>query len=76
MLATRNKNEAETLTNNLKRRGFGAYLVEMDDAGGTWFRVRIGHYDNPDAARRTADRVSRELGLTQAYISPLTSGSR
>jgi len=76
VLATRNRNEAENLTNNLKRKGFGAYLVQIDDAGGAWYRVRIGHYDNAEAARRTAERASRELGLTQAYVSPLTSGSR
>ena len=76
VLATRNRNEAESLANNLKRKGYGAYMLQIEDAGGTWYRVRIGHYDSADSARRTAERVSKELGLTQAYVSPLTSGSR
>lgn len=76
VLATRNRNDADALTSQLKKKGYGAYLVQVNDAGGAWYRVRIGHFDNSEAARRIAERASRELGLTQAYVSPLSSGSR
>jgi len=76
VLATRNRNEAENLAANLKKKGYGAYIVQADDAGGTWYRVRVGNFETSDAARRLAERASRELGLTQAYVSPLSSGSR
>ena len=76
VLATRYHSEAESLTAMLKKKGYGAYLVQVDDAGGTWYRVRIGHFEDSEAARRLATRASRELGLTQAYVSPISSGSR
>ena len=73
VLATRNRSEAETLAGNLKKRGFGAFVAAVDDAGGSWYRVRIGRYDDADSARRMAERCHRELGLTQAYVSPVAS---
>jgi cell division septation protein DedD len=76
VLATRNRGEADALVTDLKRRGFGAYAVALEDAGGTWYRVRIGHFDDAEAARRMAERASRELGLTQAYVSPIYSNAR
>jgi cell division septation protein DedD len=76
VLATRNRPEADALAADLKRRGFGAYVAAVDDAGGSWYRVRIGHYEDAEAARRTAERASRELGLTQAYVSPIYSEAR
>jgi cell division septation protein DedD len=76
VLATRYRSEAESLTATLKTKGYGAYLVEVRDGGATWYRVRIGHFENSEAARRLASRASKELGLTQAYVSPLSSGSR
>jgi cell division septation protein DedD len=76
ILATRNHEEAESMVSDLKRHGYGAYLVSVDDAGGTWYRVRIGHFEDAEAAKRMADRASRELGLTQAYVSPIYSNAR
>jgi cell division septation protein DedD len=71
VLATRNRGEADALAGDLKKRGYGAYVAAVEDAGGTWYRVRIGHFENAEAARRMAERASRDLGLTQAYVSPL-----
>jgi cell division septation protein DedD len=76
ILATRNHGEADALVNDLKRQGYGAYLVTVEDAGGTWYRVRVGHFENAEAAKRMADRAQRELGLTQAYVSPIYSNAR
>jgi cell division septation protein DedD len=64
------------LVDGLKNKGYGAYVVAVEDAGGAWYRVRIGHFDNPEAAKRMADRASRDLGLTQAYVSPIYSNAR
>jgi len=70
VLATRNRKEAEALAADLKRQGYGAFLTPVEDTGGKWYRVRIGRYDDPQAARSMADRCKRELGLSQAYVSP------
>ncbi len=76
VLATRNRADAQALAERLKRQGFGAYVAAVEDAGGTWYRVRIGHYDNSEAARRMAERCQRELGLAQAYVSPVYANAR
>jgi cell division septation protein DedD len=70
VLATRNRNEADALIAQLKSRGYGAFVSPVDDAGGKWYRVRIGRYDEPHAARAMADRCKRDLSLSQAYVSP------
>jgi DedD protein len=70
VLATRNRNEADALIAQLKSRGYGAFISPVDDAGGKWYRVRIGRYDDPHAARAMADRCKRDLSLSQAYVSP------
>ena len=72
----KNVAEAEKLQAQLAQYGIDAKIQRFSLEDETWYRVRIGHYDNAEAARRTAERASRELGLTQAYVSPLTSGSR
>ena len=69
MLATRNGREAEALARDLKRRGVGAFVTEVEGDTGRWYRVRIGRYDDLRAAQRMADQCRRELGLTQAYVS-------
>jgi cell division septation protein DedD len=56
---------------DLKKRGYGAYVAAVEDAGGTWYRVRVGHFEDAEAARRMAERAAREMGLTQAYVSPI-----
>jgi hypothetical protein len=45
-------------------------MSPVDDAGGKWYRLRIGRYDEPHAARAMADRCKRDLSLSQAYVSP------
>ena len=36
VLATRNRGEADALASDLKKRGYGAYVAAVEDAGGTW----------------------------------------
>lgn len=68
VLATRNKNEAETLAEGLKKRRIGAFVSEVEDTGGNWYRVRIGIYDDLESAQVMEARL-RNLGLQQAYVS-------
>jgi cell division protein FtsN len=68
VLATRNKNEAETLAAGLKKRRIGAFVSEVEDTGGNWYRVRIGIYDDLESAQVMETRL-RNLGLQQAYVS-------
>ena len=71
VLATRNRKEAELLTDELKEQGLGAFVAPVEDAGGKWYRVRIGRYDDAKSAREMAERCRQDIGLSQAYVSPL-----
>lgn len=68
VLATRNRDEAMTLADGLKRQRIGAFVSQVEDAGGSWYRVRIGIYDDLESAQVMETRL-RKLGLQQAYVS-------
>ena len=70
VLATRNRTEADALVEDLKAHDLGAFVAAVEDAGGRWYRVRIGRFDEPRSARTMVERCKRELGLGQAYVSP------
>ena len=71
VLATRDREEAESLTEDLKAQGLGAFVAPVEDAGGRWYRVRIGRYGDAKSARAMAERCRQDIGLSQAYVSPL-----
>jgi cell division protein FtsN len=68
VLATRNKTEAEDLAVALKKQRIGAFVSEVEDASGNWYRVRIGIYDDLESAQVMETRL-RNQGLQQAYVS-------
>ncbi len=68
VLATRNKTEAEDLAHGLKKQRIGAFVSEVEDTSGSWYRVRIGIYDDLESAQVMETRL-RKLGLQQAYVS-------
>jgi cell division septation protein DedD len=68
VLATRNREEAMTLADDLKRKSIGAFVSQVEDPGGSWYRVRIGIYDDLQSAQVMEARL-RKLGLQQAYVS-------
>jgi len=70
VLATRNPEEAESMVSDLEGNGYGAFVTPVEDAGGKWYRVRIGRYEDPQSARIMAERCKKDLGLSQAYVSP------
>ena len=76
VLATRDRAEAEDLRGQLVRRSIGAFISAVEEAGTRWYRVRIGRYDDLEAARAMEQRVRREMGLTQAYIVPAAAETR
>jgi len=68
VLATRNRAEAESMVAGLKRRGYGAFVMVVEDADVRWYRVRIGRYEDLESAQSMADRCRRDLGLKRAYV--------
>ncbi len=51
LLSFQNRPEADALVSKLKQAGYAPYVVETVEEGkGTWFRVRVGHYADYEAA--------------------------
>lgn len=50
----RNKNQAESEVQRLKRQGHNAFYnsVELPERGGTWYRVRIGYFKTLEEAEK------------------------
>ena len=51
----------------------GAFVSEVEEGGGRWYRVRIGRYDDMAAADAMADRVKKELGYSAAHVVPASA---
>ncbi len=51
LLSFQNRPEADALVSTLRKAGYAPYVVETAEEGkGTWFRVRVGHYADYEAA--------------------------
>ncbi len=65
------KEQAESLTQHLKGKGYAAYITSQVISGmGRMYQVRIGHYRTLEEARRKAELIERREQL-QTYIPPL-----
>jgi cell division protein FtsN len=73
VLSTRDRGEAEQVRARLVSKRIGAFVSEVEDAGGRWYRVRIGRYDDMAAANAMADRVKKELGFSAARVVPASA---
>ena len=69
VLATRRRQDADTMARSLTSSGFEAYVARIEDAEGSWYRVRVGRFKSVAEARAMAARCRDELGLDQAYVS-------
>lgn len=57
----RDMKAAETRAEELKLKGFDAYVSAGEVANkGTWFRVRVGFFNKQEEAKPTLDRLKRE----------------
>lgn len=57
--ANKDRSPAAVLAERLKRKGYHAYVVRHDSPDrGTWYRVRVGHFQDQKAAEEMASRLS------------------
>jgi cell division septation protein DedD len=63
VMATASKAKAEQQLEMLKTKGYTAYLDEEKGSGGNVYKVRIGKFDNSDAAKGVATKLKEELKL-------------
>ena len=57
--------DAQTFSKTLLKRGYDVYMQKIIlDNSETWYRVRLGSYDDYNAAKKDARIISKELGFT------------
>ena len=61
---------ASALKMKLQKKGFDAYLMEIElpNDGGKWHRVFLGQYVDEALARKAAERARQEYKLNAAVI--------
>ena len=61
---------ASALKMKLQKKGFDAYLMEIElpNDGGKWHRVFLGQYVNEALARKAAERARQEYKINAAVI--------
>lgn len=66
-----NKKLAEAYANNLRKRGYNAFVEKafVEWKGGDWYRVRIGFFDSMEQANKVASKLKREEKLERIWIS-------
>lgn len=57
--ATRDRNLADRVVADLKRKGLPAYRVSAKKNDGVWYRIRVGYYTGKSDARHTLDQVRK-----------------
>ena len=57
-------NDAQLFSQKMISKGYDAYIQKtLFDTDKTWYRVRVGSYDNYNSAKAAADVLSGELGM-------------
>ena len=57
--------DAQTYSKTLLKKGYDVYMQKIIlDNSETWYRVRLGSYDDYNAAKKDARIISKELGFT------------
>ena len=57
--------DAQTYSKKLLKSGYDVYIQKIIlDNFETWYRVRLGSYDNYNDAKKDAKVISKELGFT------------
>lgn len=65
------QNEAKDLVNTLSKDGFKSFITEVTlNDKGTWYRVRLGHYDSYEAALEAKSSFESKKQII-AYVTPL-----
>jgi cell division protein FtsN len=60
---------ASVLAAGLKTKGYDAFIVETDIKGRTWYRVRVGQFDNQDEAEALRKTLESKEGFRDAFLA-------
>jgi cell division septation protein DedD len=66
--ATKDAYTARRIVQDLRRRGYNAYAVEVQLRGEVWYRVRVGRFPTMQAATATVVRLKGTERYTRAFL--------
>jgi cell division septation protein DedD len=66
---TRNRDEADQLSRQLRSRGYEATLVRVVRDGDTWYRVQVGRFPSAEAAAEVMHRLRDHEGVPHAFVA-------
>lgn len=66
---TRSRDEAEALQNQLRHRGYDAVVTHVQRDGETWYRLRVGRYQNSEQASQVMRRLREQEGVARAFVA-------
>lgn len=67
--AIRDRPTAEALAERLRKKGYSVFVVPHTVPNqGTWYRVRVGHFKQREAAQDMTKRLSKQEGL-KAFVA-------
>jgi DedD protein len=66
---TRNRDEAEALQTQLRHRGYDAVVTHVQRDGETWYRLRVGRYQNSEQASQVMRRLREQEGVARAFVA-------
>lgn len=66
--ATKDAYTARKIVQDLRRRGYNAYAVEVQLRGEVWYRVRVGRFPTMQAATAMVVRLKNNERYTRAFL--------
>jgi len=67
--ATTDPVQAVVQARELRMKGYDAYTTQGPIGGVTWYRVRVGHFNDKASAKAAETKLRREEGLEAAYVT-------
>lgn len=66
--STRVRSEAERYVKTLEQKGYDPVIVDVEDAMGGWYSVRMGRYESLDEAEQASRKFSKAEGFASLVV--------
>ncbi len=64
-----NEKEAKALAKKLKDKGYDCYIVPTKIKGRSWYRVRVGHFENREQAQEMQETLKQKENFTKSITT-------
>lgn len=66
--AMKDKSLADAMVSKLKKFGYSAYIASSESSGKTWHKVRLGTFSSKEDARKEAERIEKNEGMSATIV--------